>query len=171
MLSKIRLLLIGLFIIVGITLHLKVGLTPAWYLYLAAVILLLTHFLFNSVWAAFTLLRQGKILEAETLLNTIQKPEWLAKSSRAYYYFIKGMIAVQKKDIDNAKIPLEEALKLGLRNDKDSGFALLNLGHIAFIQKQFEDAKSYLMKLKALKINDLILKENISELEKALSEK
>ena len=110
--TRTRLYLVLFFIIIGIVLHLKVGFGSAWYLYLGAFLLLLTHFLFNNVSAAFIQLRRGKIDTAEALIDQIKRPDWLVKRHRAYYHFTKGMVALQRNELMEGKTDLKEALQL-----------------------------------------------------------
>ena len=168
MYHKIRLALIFLFIGLGILLNLRIGITPAWYLYLTAAILLATHFLFGTVWTAFSKMRKGKMIQAETLLNQIRKPEWLAKGPKAYYHFIKGIIALQKKDFDNGEHFLTKALQFGLRTETDKALAHLNLAHIAFTKKDKKLAKIHLDNAKTCQTDDLMIKENLKKMEEVL---
>jgi hypothetical protein len=156
---KIRVGLFFLFIGLGILLNIQIGLTPAWYLYVTAAILMLTHFLFGTVWTAFSKMRKGKMIEAETLLNQIRRPEWLAKRPKAYFHFIKGVIALQKKELDEGAISLKKT---------DTALANLNLAHIAFSQKRHVEAKKYLHNAKVCKTDDLMIKQNLKQLESAL---
>lgn len=165
---KIRIGLIFLFLGLGILLNIQIGISPAWYLYLTAAILLITHFLFGTVWAAFAKMRKGKMLEAETLLNHIRRPEWLANRPKAYYHFIKGIIALQKKDFDNGETFLTKALQFGLRTETDTALTHLNLAHIAFSKRDLQLAKIHLNKAKSCKTDDLMIKENVKNMEKAL---
>lgn len=165
---KIRVGLFFLFIGLGILLNIQIGLTPAWYLYVTAAILMLTHFLFGTVWTAFSKMRKGKMIEAETLLNQIRRPEWLAKRPKAYFHFIKGVIALQKKELDEGAISLKKAVELGLRNETDTALANLNLAHIAFSRKRHVEAKKYLHNAKVCKTDDLMIKQNLKQLESAL---
>ncbi len=167
---KIRIGLIFLFIGLGVLIHLQKGLNPALYLYGASVILILTHFLFGTVWSAFANMKRGKMKQAELLLKQVKKPEWLFKTNRAYYHFIKGMIALQKKDLDTGQTNLDKALELGLRTETDKAFATLNLGHIAFVQKKYDLAKELLIRAKSYNTNDLRLKENLSKMEATLTQ-
>ena len=151
--------------------HIETGLKGAWYLYAASAILLATHFLFGSVWAAFRKLRRGKLDEAEVLLNDIHRPKWLAKSPRAYYHFARGMIALQKKELPEGEKHLLEAMNTGLRTENDSALAALNLAHIYYVEKRVDDSKSYLARAKSFDSNDLLIRENIEKLEKALAQR
>lgn len=166
---QLRLGIILLFTVLGIWLHIKTGITPAWYLYVTAFILLLTHFLFGTVWVAFAQLKRGNVLKAERLLNQIHQPNLLLKRHRAYYHFSKGMIALQKKRLSEGSTYFGKAMELGLRNDTDRALACLNLAHIAFLGKRFEAAREHLQKAKTFETTDLMIKENLNKLEIALT--
>ncbi|MEO1517248.1 MAG: hypothetical protein AAFV95_19640 [Bacteroidota bacterium] len=167
---RVRSYLILIFLIMGIVLHIETGLKGAWYLYAASAILLVTHILFGSVWVAFRNLQKGKLDEAEVLLNGIRRPQWLAKSPRAYYHFTKGMIALQKKELDEGAKHLEQAMETGLRTGNDSALAALNLAHICYVEKRVDESKGFLKKAKSFDSNDLMIRQNIEKLEKALAQ-
>jgi len=167
--TRIRFLLVFLFLILGIVLHIQVGFASSWCLYLASFIILSTHFLFGSVWAAFAMLRKGKIAEAELLLNQIKRPNFLIKQNRAYYHFTKGMIALQKEKLEEGETQLHQALNLGLRTANDNALTALNLAHIHFKQQQPAPCNKYLKQAKAFQPNDLMIKQKIEELEKVLA--
>src|SRR5690606_26083157 len=118
--ARIRIALILLFLLIGVVLHVRYGFSPAWYLYATSLILLFTHFAFGNVWAAFSKLQKGKIPEAELLINQIKKPQWLAKQNRTYYHFIKGMIALQKRDLEEGESHLKIAVARKLRSANDN---------------------------------------------------
>ncbi len=164
-----RFLLVLLFIVLGIVLHAKQGMGSAWYLYVAALILLVTYFLFGNVWSAFSLLKKGKLAEAERMMDQIKRPDLLLKSHRSYYHFIKGIAALQNKEFPEAEEHLTSSLKLGLRTSNDTALVHLNLAHLCFAQKRIEDTREHLEKAKALPSNDLMLKDKIGEMEKVLA--
>ena len=167
--TRIRFVLILLFLIIGVILQAKHGFSPAWYLYLTCLILLFTHFAFGNVWAAFSKLQKGKILEAELLINQIKRPEWLIKQNRTYYHFIKGMIALQQKNLSEGEEHLKIAVSRGLRSNNDNALALLNLAHIGFLEKRYKDSQSYLQQAQAFNPKDLMIKRKIEELENLLT--
>jgi Flp pilus assembly protein TadD len=164
-LHSIRLSLILLFVGAGILLHGKIGIGSAWYFYLTALILLATHFLFANVWSAFATLRKGNAMEAELMLSKIKKPQWLARSPKAYFHFTKGMIDLQNKKLGEAELHLQEALKLGLRTPNDHALTALNIAHIHFVRKERTQARKYLEKAKSYEANDLMIKDNIRKME------
>lgn len=168
MTKRIRFIVIFFLLFIGIGLHIKIGISPAWYLYLAASIILCTHFLFGSVWAAFAMLRKGKLEEAELLLDQIKRPDLLAKRHQAYYHFVKGMIALQREELIPAEHALKIALEKGLRTSNDNALTALNLAHIYFKQRKMNECRDFVNQAKNFQPNDLLIKEKVKELEKVL---
>ncbi len=166
---RIRYLLILLFMVIGVSLHLRLGIGSAWYCYAASILLYVTYYLFGTVSPAFSKLRQGKIQEAERLIKMIRRPEYLLKRHRAYYHFTKGMIAMQKKELLVGEKHLKAALDQGLRSATDKALVSLNLAHIYFVQNKKKDSRSFLDRAKTFDSNDLLIREKINELERALA--
>ena len=132
-------------------------------MYLAGTIILLTHFLFGNVLAAFGKLNKGKVDEAEDLLLQIKRPEWLLKGHRAYYYFTLGMIALQKKQAGFGEQHLQKALDLGLRTNTDNALAALNIAHVNFVKKNYKKADEYRQIAESFGSDDLLIKENLEK--------
>ena len=167
--SIIRLALILVFLILGVILHIKLGIQAAWYLYAASVILMITHLIFGTVWSAFYYLRKGKIERADQLLRQVVSPGLLIPRHRAYYFFVKGMVLLQRHQLPEAAVNLEQAVDLGLQSDKDTAIARLNLAHIAWVQKDVEKSQKHLAVAKQMETSDLLIKDNIKKLEQALA--
>jgi len=165
-----RIKIAAIFISFGLAVlfHLKYGLAASWYLYAACLIFILVHFLFGTVRSALQVLQQRDYNQAELLLSKNKHPEWLLKSSRAYYHFAYGIISLQHEDLAKGKTHFKAAADIGLRNGKDNALAYLNLAHIAYVQKNGTEAREQLEKAKSFSTNDLIVKENLQKLERAL---
>lgn len=166
--ARIRFLLVVVFLGLAVWLHVVEGIGSAWYLYVAGVLLLFSHFLTSNVSAAFMLLRSGQLDKAEQLIDQVKKPEWLLKRHRAYYHFTKGMIAAQRNAVPQAKQHLTEALQIGLRTPTDNALAAINLSNFAHQTNDRSEARKYLDKAKSYETNDLIIKEHIGRLEGVL---
>ncbi|MCB9053419.1 MAG: hypothetical protein H6556_28620 [Lewinellaceae bacterium] len=168
--SYLRYALIALFLGLGLLLHLQLDFSQAWYLYLAGVLLLISHIIFGNVWMAFGSLKRGQPEKAEALLRQVWNPGWLLRSNRAYYYFTLGMLYLQHKKLEPAKTHLQQAIALGLRKPNDHALALLNLAHIAFVQKDFAQTRQKLQEAQALHPTDLMIKDNLQKMEAALKQ-
>ena len=167
--ARLRYALIFLFLGLGVLLHLQEGWYAAWYLYLAAILLGITFLLFGNVWSALKLLKRGKLEEANRLLNQTRFPGLLLRRNRAYYHFCKGMIDLQEKELDSGERQLLQADKLGLERPIDNALLNLNLAHIYYLKKLYGESRSYLEAARAQDADDLLIRENISKLEKALA--
>lgn len=165
----VRFALIALCFILGVFFHLQYGLGSAWYLYLGGLVLLLTHLLFGSVWLAFQQIQGGRPEQAAKLLRFVVNPNWLVKANRSYYYFVNGLIAVQAKQLDQAKDALGKALEIGLDRKNDKALALLNLAHIHLVQKDLKGAEKYAELSANTNPSDLMIKDNLQKLQRALS--
>ncbi len=166
----LRYLVIALFLILGALLHWQLGPGQAWYLYLAAMVLLATHLLFGSVWQAFSLLRRGQPARAEAVLRHTWAPGLLMRRNRAYYHFVKGMILLQQKQLEAGAGHLEQAVRLGLQRPNDNALAYLNLAHIAYVQKDYTRSRKALESAKSFQPGDLMIQDKLKELESALAQ-
>lgn len=164
----LKYILILLCFVLGGVLHAQLGLSQAWYLYVGGVVLLLFQLLMGNVWTAYSHLKQGRPILAERMLNQVWNPKLLIRRNRAYYYFCKGLIALQQKDMDYAAAQLQLALETGMEHPNDSGLACLNLAHIHFVQRRWEQAEVWMEKARSFPLNDLMIKEKLKELEQAI---
>ncbi|MCG8326359.1 MAG: hypothetical protein MI974_01680 [Chitinophagales bacterium] len=161
--------LIALFAVLGIVLHVQLGIEQSWYLYAAAGLLLFSHLFFGNVWLAFNFLKRGEVLKAQQTLKHTWAPNLLFKSNKAYYFFTQGMIFLQSKQLDKAKPLLEKACDLKLKHNNDNALAHLNLAHIHFVQKNKAEAIKNLEAAKAFNPSDLMIKDNLKKMEAAMS--
>jgi hypothetical protein len=158
-LARIRFLIGIAIIILGALIHSNVGFSSAWYMYLAGIIILATHFLFGNVMLAFGKLNKGEVDAAEDLL---------LKTHQAYYYFVLGMVALQKKQTGFGEQHLKQALIIGLKSDTDNALVAINIAHVHFVKKEYKLANEYRLKAETYNSNDLMIKENLKKLSEAL---
>ncbi|MCB9273458.1 MAG: hypothetical protein H6564_05415 [Lewinellaceae bacterium] len=166
----LRYLIIALFLVLGVVMHIQLGIGQAWYMYLAAAALLATHLLFGSVWQAFSLLRRGQPARAAALLRHTWAPGLLLRRNRAYYFFVKGLMLLQEKELEAGAAELERAVAIGLQRSNDNALAYLNLAHIAFVQKDYARSRKALESARAFQPKDLMIKDKLKELESALAQ-
>lgn len=165
----LRLLLIALLLVFGVVLQLQKGFYASWYLFAAAAVLLVGHAAFGNVFPAFQQLQAGNSAGAETLLRQTWNPRWLVPRWRTYYFLARGMIALQQQRLDEAEPLLQQALKTKPKKALDRAYLYLNLAHIHYVKKDLAGARQLLVQAKAENVNDLMLREHIQRLEKALS--
>lgn len=166
---KLRLVLIVLFIICGIVAPFaQLGSYVIFAFWATAFILLMGHFRHGPMLGILVALRKGDIPQAEQLINTVKRPEWLSPRYQAYYHFSNALVASHHQDVDAAEKHSKTALELGYLHTKEKGILLYNLARVAFERKEWEKAKNQLATLKTLSVEDLHLKKRIEELENAL---
>ncbi len=166
--ARIRFLIGVVIVALGALIHFKVGFNSAWYMYLAGLIILVTHFLFGNVMLAFGRLNKGDVDTAENLILQTKRPDFLLKTHRAYYYFVMGMIALQRKQTGFGEQHLKQALDLGLRTPTDNALVAINIAHVHFVKKEYQKANEFRIKAESFNSNDLMIKENLKKLEQAL---
>lgn len=165
---RIRLLLALVLLVYAIFVLFTFGMGRAWFAFLAVGLLILTHFIYGTVWASFRQLQKGNFEKAENLINQIKRPDWLAKSAKSYYFLVQGIILMNKKDLDKGKDLLRKALEHGLRTQNDQALVLLNMAHISFLQQNPQEAMVYLKEGKQLKADPFVIKK-MEELEETIN--
>jgi tetratricopeptide (TPR) repeat protein len=122
-----------------------------------SVILLYGYFRKGSVNLALSRLRNEDYTEAERILELTTHPERLDKKQKAYYLFIKGFVAREKDQFDQAKVFLEQSLHEGVRNQNDIAMALLALTDMEMVKKNRNRAKEYFVQMKDLKVKPSLM--------------
>lgn len=159
-----------LFAALGIILHFKVGVTTALPLYLGALFLLVTYLLFGNIWLALGKLKRGNLRQVEAILNSIKYPKLLFRTHRAYYHFIKGMLAVKKENMEDGKVNLEEALNIGIHRATDRALITPNLASLYLQQNNIQQASSYVKATLDCPTNDLLIKQRAVLFERKIQE-
>jgi tetratricopeptide (TPR) repeat protein len=116
-------------------------------------ILLYGYFRKGSVMLALKQLRKEDYKEAERVVDLNQHPDRLDKKDRAYFLFIKGFVAREKEQLEEAKIFLEESLQGGIKNQSDIAMAILALADMEMVKQNRKAAKEYFLQIKDLKVN------------------
>ena len=163
--------LIAVGIIGGILLSIYQGFWYGFPLWLAGLILLLGYVLLGTVGPAAKALQTQDFDKAETLLNLTVFPRLLYVSNRAYYYMLKGSIAMQNKDLDAGEKYLKMAEAIEVPTDNEKAMLQIQLANIAASRNKWKQAEIYMKNLKGLKITEPSIKEQKKMLEKAMKNK
>jgi tetratricopeptide (TPR) repeat protein len=121
-------------LVAAVLVHVLSGFWPAFILYLAAVIMLFTHFFFGPLRLIQADLEAGDFEKAEKVLDLVWFPNLLYKPVRSVYYTLKGNIAMMQQEFDSAEKHMNKSLDLGLPMKEAEGANKLQLGMMA-IQK------------------------------------
>lgn len=162
--------LMGTFLVGGIILAFTVGFWYSFPLLLIGLILLAVYILFGSVNAAAKHIQTEEFDEAEKKLALTWKPQWLYVTQRAFYYIMKGAIAMNKKDMKEAEEHFDTALALDLPSDNERGMILLQLANINATKSKWKAAKNYFRQAKKLDITEPQIQMQLSQLEKAMNQ-
>lgn len=153
----------------GIILALTVSFWYALPIFIIGVILLVVYILFGSVNAAAKHIQEGDFAGADKKLALTWKPEWLYVTQRAFYYIMKGSIAMDAKDMVLAESHFDHALQMDLPSDNEKGMVLLQLANINATKGKWNAAKNYYRDIKKLKVTERQIKEQIDQFGKAIA--
>ena len=163
--------LIAVGIIGGILLSVSQGFWYGFPFWLAGLVLLVGYVLLGTVGPAAKALQTQDFDKAEQLLGLTFFPKLLYVSNRAYYYMLKGSIAMQKKDLDAGEKYLKMAEAIDVPTDNEKAMLQLQLANIAASRNKWKQAEIYMKNMKGLKITEPSIKEQKKMLEKALKNK
>ncbi len=165
----LRFALMALLLGGGIALSIYYGFWYGFPFWLIGLFLLVGWIVLGTVQSAAQILQSGDVDAAERRLKLTPTPRLLYVTNRAYYYMLKGTIAMQRKQIDEAEAYFRQARELELPTDNEKAMILLQLAGVAAQRHKWNQARHYLRDIKKLKVSEEQLKQQIREFEKALA--
>ena len=153
--------LIALFLFGGIGLSFIYGIGYSWILILFGLILLATYILLGTVQSAATMVQTMDFEGAEKRLGLTLSPKLLYVTNRAFYYIIKGSIAMNANKHNEAEALFQEANALKLPSDNERGMVLLQLAGLNANKQKWTTAKNYYREASKLNITEPQLKEQV----------
>lgn len=166
---NLRLLLLGLFIVCGIvSLFAQLGGFVTFAFFATAAILLLGHVRHGPILAVLMALRRGKVQQAEQLLQSVKRPEWLSKRYRSYYYFATSLVATHRDDVAAAEQYAQLALEEQYLQPREQAILVYNLARVEYQRGNWARSRQHLQQLEALLVDDLHLKQRVQELKDEL---
>lgn len=164
----LRFALIALFLGGGIALWMTMGVWYGIFFVLTAVFLLVGYLLLGTIQSAAALIQKSDFHGAESRLGLTLFPRLLYSANRAYYFLLKGTLAMQRQDFDQAEAFMMRADQIGLPSDNEKAMICLQLSNIAASRSNWTGAMAHFRKVKDLKVTEPAMKEQIREYEKAL---
>jgi tetratricopeptide (TPR) repeat protein len=161
--------LIALCLIGGTTLAFVFGFWYAFPFLLIGIGLLLSYILLGTVQSAAMLVQTMQFDAAEKRLGLTIKPNWLYKTNHAFYYLLKGSMAMNGKNYDDAEKWLTKAQEIELPTDNEKAMVALQLANIHATKGKWNNAKLHFSKIKKLKVTEPQLKDQIKQFEKAIT--
>jgi hypothetical protein len=164
----LRFALIAVCLIGGTILAFLFGFWYSFPFLLLGLLLLIGYILLGTVQSAAQLMEKSDFTGAEKRLNLVINPRWLYSANRAYFYMIKGGLAMQFKRNDEAEELLMKARDTGLPSENEKAMVFLQLSNLAVLKNNMQAAKLYLREAKQQKASEPQIKEQIVQFEKAL---
>ena len=165
----LRFTLIALCLFGGTALLFAYGFWYAFPFLITGIVLLLGYIFLGTVQSTAQLVQEMKFEEAEKRLALTFKPNWLYKTNRTFYYMIQGTLAMNRKDNDAAEMWLTKAQEIELPSDNEKAMVLLQLANIHAGKGKWNKAKALFQSAKKLKISEPMMKEQMKQFEKALT--
>lgn len=161
--------LIALFFGGGILLWVLYGILYSLPVLIIGIGLLASYFLLGTVTSASEMIQDGNFDAAKERLALTKFPGLLYVTNRAIYYIMQGSIAVNDKDTKTAEGLFDKALALKLPSDNERAMVLLQLANINAMKNKWTAAQNNFREAKKLNITEGMIKTQMDQFEKALS--
>lgn len=166
----LRFALMGILTLGGIALSAAFGFWYGFPFILIGLGLAVGYVLLGTVQSAAELMQTGDMTAANQRLALTLKPEWLYVTNRAYYYMLKGTMAMSEKNTEEGEIYLNKAQSLKLPTDNEKAMIELQLASIKANKGKIKEAEAHMRTLKSLKVTEAMIKNQIEEFDKALKQ-
>ena len=166
----IRFALIALGIAGGIALWVAFGFWYGFPFLLAGIILLVGYIFLGTVGPAAKAVQMQDFDRGEQLLNLTLKPEWLYSANRAFYYMMRGTIALSRKDLNAAEGWLKQADNIDVPTANEKAMLKLQLAQIEANRRNFPAAKKYLKSARETNVKLPQIVEQMDMLDNALKQ-
>lgn len=166
----LRFALIGLTLAAGIVLAVLFGFWYAFPFFLGFLVLLIGYLLLGTVQSAAIILQAGDLEAAEKRLNLTLTPRLLYVTTRAYYFLLKGSIAMAAKNVEEGEQWLRKAQGLKLPSDNERAMIELQFASIHLNKSRWKQAEVHMRNIKNMKVTEPTLKEQIAQVEKVLQQ-
>lgn len=164
---KFALIAVGL--IGGIALWATMGIWYGIWFVLVGLGLLASYIFLGTVQSGAQLMQSADFEAAEKRLDMTLKPAWLYATNRAYFYMIKGSIALAQKDTEQGEMWLKKAEEVNVPTDNEKAMLQLQLANIAASKGKWKQAERHFRTAKQCKITEPNVKEQFKQFEKAFS--
>jgi hypothetical protein len=169
----LRFALIGVFLVGGIILSFIPGF-GFWYalpFILIGLVLLVGYVLLGTVQSAAEFMQTQDFDSCEKRLNLTLNPKWLYVTNRAYYYMIKGSIALARRNTEEGEKWLNMANEIDVPSDNEKAMLQLQLANIAASKNKWQQAQIHYRTAKACNVSEPMIKEQLLQFEKALGQR
>ncbi len=166
----LRFALMAVLLIGGTVLAFLFGFWYAFPLLLAGIALLVGYVMLGTVQSAAQIMNATDFEGAEKRLNLTLTPKLLYPTNRAYYYMLKGSIALANRQTDESEQWLRKAQEVKIPTDNEKAMLEIQLGNIMASKGKWQQAKNHLRAAKQMKVSEPQIKEQIKQFEKTLQQ-
>ncbi len=163
----LKLALTALALIGGTILAFVYGFWYAFPVLLIGIGLLVSYIMLGTIQSAADMVQKEDYEAAEKRLALTFNPKWLYSTNRAFYFIIKGSIAMFRGDKEKAEELFKSAQKINLPTDNERAMVLLQLASINASKNKWNTAQRYYRELKKLNVTQNMIKEQIQQFDKA----
>lgn len=163
--------LIALFLGGGIILSFSISLWYAIPLILIGLGFLASYIFLGTVQSAAQIMQDGDFDACEARLNLTFNPKWLYVTNRAFYYIIKGSLALNRKDNEKAEELFQTARQMKLPSDNERAMVLMQLANMAIMKNNWNQAQAYFRDIKKLNVTEAMLKDQLAQFEKGMNQR
>jgi len=165
----LRFAIILVSLILGIYLQVAFGFWYAFIFYLAFLFFAVGYFILGTVQSSAQMIQAMDFEGAQKRLDLTFFPQLLYSANRAYFYMLKGTIALNAKDNDQAEMWLAKAQSTGLNSDNEKAMVILQLANLNASRNRWQQATLQMKQLKELKITEPAIKDQVKQFEKAMN--
>ena len=137
---------------------------------IAGLVLLAGYVFLGTVGPASKALQTSDFLTADKYLNLTLNPKWLYATNRAYYYMLKGSIAISNKEVEKGEQYLKMAEEIEVPTDNERAMLQIQLAQIAASKGRWPQAKIHYRKAKECKITETAIKDQFKQLEQVINQ-
>ena len=164
---KLKLALTVLLIGCGIWWIAAFGFWYGFFFLLIGIGLLVSYIMLGTIQTSAQLLQLEQFDAAEKRLAWTWKPNWLYKTNRAMFYILKGGLAMNRQNFNEAEEYFKTAESIDLPTDDEKAMVQLQLASINAQKNKWNAAKRYYMNLKKLKVTQPQIKAQIAQFDMA----
>lgn len=165
----LRFTIIAVSLILGIWLQVAYGFWYAFIFYLSFIFFATGYFILGTVQSAAQMIQAMDFEGATKRLDLTFFPKLLYSANRAYFYMLKGTIALNAKENDKAEMWLAKAQSTGLNSDNEKAMVILQLANLNASRNRWQQATLQMKQLKELKITEPAIKDQVKQFEKAMN--
>lgn len=166
----VRFAIIAVALVLGIVLWVTQGVWYGIFFVITGLVLLVGYILLGTVAPAAQKIQTQDFDGAEKLLDLTLKPAWLYSANRAFYFMMRGNIALSRKDMKTGEAWLRKAEEINIPTAAERAALNFQLAQIEFQRKNFRAAEKYLDKVKDAKVKIPQMMEQVAMMERALKQ-